>query len=136
MEECFQAEISSPFSPTIAMGFSTSTSASASCRMASNSPAAVDSTSKVALSVSTSQRISPAEMGSPSCFFHSIMMHDSTDCPWRGMRISEAIISFLLCGFNNANMRFLESLFFGEMKVRVGNQNISFFIGYNACKAG
>ena len=68
MEEHFHAEISSPFSPIMAMGFNTSTSASASCRIASNSPVAVDSTSKVALSVSTSQRISPSEIGSPSCF--------------------------------------------------------------------
>ena len=69
----------SPGFPMAAIGASTGTSAPCSWKIARSVPSAGDSTSNVALSVSTSQRMSPAFTASPACFFQLTMMHDSTD---------------------------------------------------------
>ena len=78
-----------------AMGSSTGTCAPASWKIASSVPPAGDSTSKVALSVSTSQRTSPAFTGSPTFFFQPTMAQLSTDCPCLGMMSAVAIMESL-----------------------------------------
>ena len=73
------------------MGASTGTSSPSVANCASNVPAAVDSTSKAALSVSISQSTSPVPTRSPGCLSQRTMVHASTDCPCRGITISVAM---------------------------------------------
>ena len=82
---------SSPASPTAAITVNTGTSAPSGKNCFSRIPSAGDSISKVALSVSTSQTISPPETWSPSFFRHSRITQDSTLFPCLGINISVAI---------------------------------------------
>ena len=67
---CMRDDMSSFEDPIIAMGFRTSTSESTSYKIDRTVPLHVDSTSKVALSVSTSHNESPSVTSSPSDTFH------------------------------------------------------------------
>ena len=86
---------SSPGAPIAAMASSTGTWAPASWKIASRVPVAGDSTSKVALSVSTSQTTSPVFTASPTFFFQPTMAQLSTDCPCLGMMSAVAMAESL-----------------------------------------
>ncbi len=86
----------SPSSPTAATLASTGTSSSGSQKSSRTVPEAVDSKSKLALSVSITAKTSPSETTSPTCTFHSVRIQLSTDCPWRGMMIGVAMNTSLL----------------------------------------
>ena len=87
---------SSPSFPMAATVASTGTSSSASQKRASTDPEAVDSRSKLALSVSITASTSPSATWSPTFTFHSVRMQLSTDCPWRGIITGVAMSCFLL----------------------------------------
>jgi hypothetical protein len=76
---------SSPAWPMTAMGWRTGTSSPSGWRILSNKPEAPAGTSKLALSVSTSQTVWSAWTAAPSAAFQRTMIHDSTVFPWRGM---------------------------------------------------
>ena len=84
----------SPSSPMAATFAKTGTSSSASQKSARTFPEAVDSRSKLALSVSMTARTSPSATSCPTSTFHSVRMQLSTDCPWRGIMIGVAMVIF------------------------------------------
>ena len=116
-----KGSVSSPSSPTTATFAKTGTSSSASQKRARIFPAAVDSRSKLALSVSITASTSPSATASPTLTFHSVRIQLSTDCPWRGMMIGVAI-SIILSSFQFIQLnRTLIPLFRNDLVNICGN---------------